>query len=123
VAEGAVAAILRSGEAFIKALTNSESLTIAAEVDRPSESAVAVLADAEILLPLEGLIDKEAELARLRKSLTDLNKQKSATESKLANEGFTSRAPAEVVENLRSKQAELISQIASVESAMKALGG
>ena len=43
--------------------------------DRPADSAVAVLPDAEIILPLEGLIDKEAEAARLRKTLADLDKQ------------------------------------------------
>jgi valyl-tRNA synthetase len=123
LAEGPVAAILKSGEVFIKSLTNSETLTIAAQVDRPSDCAVAVLGDAEILLPLEGLIDKEAELARLRKEKTDKEKQKSATDSKLNNEAFVSRAPAEVVENLRVKLAELIAQIATIEAAIKALTG
>jgi len=121
LADGPVAAILRSGESFLKALTNSESLTIAAQADRPKDCAVLALGDAEIILPLEGLIDKSAELARLRKSLTDLEKQKNATESKLGNEGFTSRAPAEVVEKLRSKLSELIAQIAVVEAAIEAL--
>jgi valyl-tRNA synthetase len=121
LADGPVAAILKSGESFIKALTNSETLTIASQADRPRECAVTVLGDAEILLPLEGLIDKPAELARLRKSLTDLEKQRSATESKLGNEGFTSRAPAEVVEKLKAKLSELVAQIAVVEAAIAAL--
>jgi valyl-tRNA synthetase len=123
LAEGPVAAILQSGEAFIKALTNAETLTIASQVDRPAECAVAVLGDAEILLPLEGLIDKQAEQSRLRKSLADAEKQKSATESKLNNEAFISRAPADVVEKLRLKLAELIAQIATIEAAIKALTG
>ena len=84
---------------------------------------MAVLGDAEILLPLEGLIDKQAEQARLRKSLQELEKQKSATESKLSNEAFTSRAPAEVVENLRTKLAELVAQISVVEAAISAMLG
>ena len=121
LADGPVAAILKSGEAFLKALTNSETLTIAAQADRPADCAVAVLGDAEILLPLEGLIDKAAEEARLRKSLADLEKQKGATEAKLNNEGFTSRAPAEVVEKLRAKLAELVGQLAVVEAAIAAL--
>ena len=54
LAEGPVAAILKSGEAFIKSLTNAETLTIDSRVDRPGECAVVVLGDAEILLPLEG---------------------------------------------------------------------
>jgi valyl-tRNA synthetase len=82
-----------------------------------------VLGDAEILLPLEGLIDKQAELSRLRKSLQDLEKQRSSTESKLSNEAFTSRAPAEVVEALRTRLVELVAQISTVEAAIRAMLG
>jgi valyl-tRNA synthetase len=115
LAEGPVAAILKSGESFIKSLTNAETLTIASQADRPQECAVAVLGDAEILLPLEGLIDKEAESARHRKSLTDIEKQITSIQSKLGNEGFVKRAPAEVVEQQKAKLAELLSQKAALE--------
>ncbi len=123
LAEGPVAAILKSGESFIKALTNAETLTIASRADRPSECAVAVLGDAEILLPLEGLLDKEAELARKeaelakhRKSLKDTEKQIAAFESKLSNEAFLAKAPPELVEQTRTKLAELIAQKAALEA-------
>ena len=72
-------------------------MTIAPAADRPAESAVAVLPEVEIILPLSNLIDKEAEAARLRKALADLDKQLAAVQAKLRNESFTSRAPAEVV--------------------------
>jgi valyl-tRNA synthetase len=115
VADGPVAAILKSGEAFIKALTNAETLTIDAQADRPPGCAVAVLGDAEILLPLEGLIDKDAEAARHRKSLADIEKQITPLRSKLGNEGFLARAPAEVVDQQRTKLAELLAQKAALE--------
>jgi valyl-tRNA synthetase len=115
VAEGAVADRLRRGEAFIKALTGAESLAVGAETDaRPADSAVVVLADAEVVLPLEGLIDKEAEKAKLRKSLGDLDKQIAPLRGKLSNEAFVSRAPADVVASSRAKLAELETQRASV---------
>ena len=79
-----------------------------------------VLADAEIVLPLEGLIDKEAELAKLRKSLADLDRQIAPLRAKLANESFTSRAPAEVVAASREKLAELEAQHASVAGLVEA---
>ncbi len=116
LAEGPVAAILKSGESFIKSLTNAETLTIAPQADRPKECAVAVLGDAEILLPLEGLIDKEAEATRHRKSLADIEKQIAALQSKLGNEGFLARAPAEVIEQSKSKLAELIAQRTALRS-------
>ena len=114
VAEGVVAERLRQGEAFLKSLTNAGSLTISPKAERPAESAVAVLADAEIILPLEGLIDKQAECAKMRKSLADLDRQISPLRAKLNNEAFVSRAPAEVVEAQRTKLAELETQHAAV---------
>jgi len=116
LASGAVSAMLRAGEPFIKALTGSETLTIVEAAERPKECAVAVLADAEIILPLEGLIDKEAEAVRHRKALADIDKQLAAIRGKLANEGFLSRAPAEVVQQQRAKEAELVAQRAAVEA-------
>ena len=120
VAEGVVADRLRLGETFIKALTGSGSLAIGLEADaRPADVAVAVLADAEVVLPLEGLIDKEAEQAKLRKALADLDKQIAPLKGKLSNDGFVSRAPAEVVATSRAKLAELESQRASVAALLE----
>jgi valyl-tRNA synthetase len=119
VCEDRVAARLRAGEAFIKSLTNASSLTIAATADRSSDSAVAVLSDAEVVLPLEGLIDKQAECAKLRKTLTELDRQMAPLRAKLANEAFVSRAPAEVVAGERAKLSELESQRMVVVSLMQ----
>ncbi len=121
VAEGIVADRLRSGESFIKSLTGAGSIEITADgSNRPAESAVTVLADAEIVLPLEGLIDKEAELAKLKKSLADLDRQIAPLRAKLANESFTERAPAEVVATARDKLSELEAQHASVAALVEA---
>jgi valyl-tRNA synthetase len=114
VAEGAVADRLKRGEAFIKSLTNAADLTIVAAAERPADSAVVVLADSEVILPLAGLIDKEAERAKLKKSLADLDKQIHPLKAKLSNEGFISRAPADVVQAQREKLAELEAQRQSI---------
>ena len=110
VAEEPVATLLRRGEAAIKALTDSSSLTIVRAADRPADAAVTVLADAEIILPLEGLIDRGAELARARKAVADLDKQLVGVRAKLANEQFVANAKPEVVEVQRAKLAELENQ-------------
>ncbi len=109
-----VASILRLGEAHIRSLTNAASLTIVAQIDRPSESAVTVLGDAEIILPLEGLIDRKAETERNNKALADIDKQLASIQAKLNNEGFVSRAKPDVVEQQRAKGAELIAQRATI---------
>ena len=69
-----------------------------------------MLPDAEIILPLEGLIDKEAERAKMRKSLADFEQQIGGLRAKLGNESFVARAPAEVVAQSRAKLAELEAQ-------------
>jgi valyl-tRNA synthetase len=114
-----VASILRSGEAFIRSLANASTVMIAERAERPAECAVAVLGDAEILLPLEGLIDRKAEEARHRKALVDLDKQIGPARAKLDNENFVSRAKPEVVAQLRTKLAELEAQR---EAVLKLLG-
>ena len=110
VAQGNVADWLRQGEPFLRGLLPAESITIVSSIERPAECAVAVLPEAEIILPLEGLIDKEAERAKMRKSLAEFEKQIAGLRSKLANESFVARAPAEVVTQSRAKLAELESQ-------------
>jgi valyl-tRNA synthetase len=110
VAQGIFAEWLKQGEPFLRGLLPAESVTIVPATDRPAECAVAVLPDAEIILPLAGLIDKEAELVKLRKSLADFEKQIGGLRSKLANESFVARAPAEVVTQTRAKLAELEGQ-------------
>jgi valyl-tRNA synthetase len=70
----------------------------------------------EVILPLEGLIDHEAERAKQRKALADLERQIGSLQSKLANESFVARAPAQVVAQTRAKLAELESQRAAVGS-------
>ncbi len=99
------------GSAYIRSLSPAASVTIVdTAIDRPPDCAVAVLPEAEIILPLAGLIDKEAELAKHRKTLADLERQIGGHRSKLANESFVARAPAEVVEQARAKLAELEAQ-------------
>ncbi len=81
---------------------------------------MAVLPDVEVILPLEGLIDQEAERVKQRKVLADLERQIGTLRSKLANESFVKRAPAEVVKQTRSKLGELESQYAAVETLLAA---
>ncbi|MBX2825995.1 MAG: valine--tRNA ligase [Gammaproteobacteria bacterium] len=67
------------------------------------EAAIALVDDMQILIPLAGLIDKEAELARLDKEITKLDKEVDRLTAKLGNQGFLSKAPDAVVEKEREK--------------------
>jgi valyl-tRNA synthetase len=59
----------------------------------------------QILIPLAGLIDKDAETARLNKEIEKIQKGLAGVEGRLSNPNFTDKAPADVVEQVR-KQAE-----------------
>jgi valyl-tRNA synthetase len=114
VAAEAVASILRRGEAFLLSLTGAAAVRIEAAAERPAQGAVTVLPWAEVHLPLAGVIDTQAEEARNRKALADLDRQLTAVQAKLRNESFLSRAPADVVEQQRAKESELAAQRAAV---------
>jgi valyl-tRNA synthetase len=123
VAAEPAAGRLRQGEPFIRSLTPAARLTIAAAAERPTESALAVLPEVEIILPMANLIDKEAEAARLRKALADLDRQLASVQGKLRNESFIGRAPADVVAQQRAREAELLAQRATIVAVLGAAAG
>ncbi len=65
---------------------------------------------------MAGLVDKDAELARLDKELEKVVKEIETIESKLANEGFVSRVPAAVVEKERERLTANIEAKAKIEA-------
>ncbi len=87
-------------------LARLESLTLGGPDKRPAKSAVVVTADFEVLVPMIGLIDFEAERARLSKEIQKTEAEWQRSSGKLKNAGFVDRAPAEVVEKEREKLAE-----------------
>ncbi len=107
---------LADNEAFLKTLARLESITVLeSEADAP-ESAVALVGEMKVLIPMAGLIDKDAELARLKKELDKLRKERERLEKKLANDNFVSRAPAEVVEKERKKLEDVLSALTNLEA-------
>ncbi len=75
--------------------------------DEAPESATALVGEMKVLIPLAGLIDKDAELARLGKELGRLAGDIERCEGKLANRNYVERAPAHVVDKERERLAEL----------------
>ena len=88
-------------------LAKIESLSITTPGDKPKTSAAVIVDGASVLVNLEGIIDFDKESARLEKEINKLAKEISGMEKKLSNEGFLSKAPAEVVAGVREKHAAL----------------
>ncbi|MCC5797424.1 MAG: valine--tRNA ligase [Methylophaga sp.] len=84
-------------------------------------AATALVGKMEILIPLEGLIDKEAEIARLDKEISKLDKVIQQSSGKLKNENYVAKAPADVVEKERAKLAELQQALSQLQQQRVAL--
>ncbi len=84
-------------------LARLESVTVLKTGDDAPESATALVGDMQVLIPMAGLIDKEAELARLTKEIDKLQKDIERIQAKLSNEKFVHRAPDAVVQKERDK--------------------
>jgi valyl-tRNA synthetase len=89
----------------------------------PSAGAAhAVLADGtELIVPLGGIVDLKKECAKLRSELDQLDKQLDSLSKRLENEGFTSRAPAHVVDSERKKKDEWLKRRDQLAEKVKAV--
>ncbi|MGE6442027.1 valine--tRNA ligase [Psychrobacter sp. NPDC078409] len=104
-----------------KALAKVESLEIVKEGDEVPLSSSSMVGQLRVLVPMKGLIDPTAELARLGKSYDKLKGQADGIARKLGNEGFVSKAPAAVVDAEKAKLAELEGQLTAMTAQMEQL--
>jgi valyl-tRNA synthetase len=114
---------LDENQQFLSALAKLETITILNSNDEAPLSASAFIGDLTVLIPMAGLIDKDAEIARLNKAMDKLNQDAERTRGKLNNERFVSKAPAAVIdkEKAKLKEAEsalekLMAQKADIEA-------
>ena len=98
---------------FLKIIPLS-SHWLANDEDAP-ESATALVGEMKILIPLAGLIDKDAELARLDKEIGKLQVNVDKTTAKLVNKNFVDKAPHAVVEKERERLAEMTKSIEQLQ--------
>jgi valyl-tRNA synthetase len=97
---------LAASRPYLDFLARTESVTVLAPGQEPPESALALVGEMQVLIPMAGLIDKEAELKRLDKEIARLEGDVARTQAKLANPSFVDKAPAAVVDKERERMAE-----------------
>lgn len=94
---------------FLKAMGRLADIRPLAEGEEAPLSVNKLVNGAELLIPMAGFIDKDAELARLDKELEKVEKDITTLDSKLSNDGFVSRAPEAVVAKERERLATCLS--------------
>ena len=109
-----------NGALFFTRLASASELHVAESFE--IESAVTlVTADAKIYIPMDELVDKEAELKRLNKELANAEKELAFNEKKLSNQGFVAKAPEKVIADVRSNVAKFTEKIKMIKAAIEAL--
>lgn len=109
-----------NGISILNKLAYATQITIGQAFD--IEGAVTIVTnDAKVYIPMDELVDKKAELARLNKELETAKKQFAQVNGKLNNQGFLSKAPAQVVEGVKKDFETLTERILLIESSISAL--
>ncbi|WP_137744278.1 valine--tRNA ligase [Robertmurraya siralis] len=115
--------VLDKNRSYLERFCNPEELEIGKNILIPDKAMTAVVTGAEIILPLEGLINIAEEIARLEKELDKWNKEVERVQKKLRNEGFVKKAPEKVIAEERVKEADYLEKRAAVELRIKELKG
>ncbi len=97
---------LQVNEITLAKLARLESISTLGAGQTAPMSATALVGDMQVLVPMAGLIDTRAELARLDKEIKRLEGEIKRVAGKLSNQGFVAKAPPAVIEKERAKQAE-----------------
>ncbi|RTR02030.1 valine--tRNA ligase [Halomonas nitroreducens] len=97
---------LAANRLFLSKLAKLERIDWLADPDQAPLAATQLVGDMEVLVPMAGLIDKDAELARLAKEIDKQDKLIGGIEKKLGNESFVAKAPEAVVQKERDKLAD-----------------
>jgi valyl-tRNA synthetase len=114
-ADAVDAARATANEATLKSLAKLESITLLAAGDAAPVSVTKLIGATELLIPMAGLIDKEAELARLEKEVAKLTQECGRIEGKLGNEAFVAKAPEAVIIKEREKLADYQVQLTKLK--------
>ena len=108
-------------EELLAKVGRTESVRLLSADQEPPPSATALLGEMRVLVPLEGIIDIEAERARLTKKQTGLRTDLGKSRGKLDKPDFVNNAPAEVVTKEKERARELEGQISKLQEQLEKL--
>lgn len=95
---------LKANEIYLISMAKLDRITVLENENDAPESAFALVSEVKILIPMAGIIDKDAEMARLNKEINRLESEEIRFKTKLSNSNFTDKAPKAVVEKETEKR-------------------
>ncbi|MCP5205093.1 MAG: valine--tRNA ligase [Pseudomonadales bacterium] len=113
---------LRDNTQFLRKLARLESADWLEAGDTAPVAATALVGELEILVPMAGLIDREAELARLSREIDKLEKDLARVQGKLGNPAFVAKAPAAVVAKEQEKMQAQQQALATLQEQARNIG-
>ncbi|MDK7882858.1 valine--tRNA ligase [Lactobacillus iners] len=113
--------ILLDNRDYVENFLHPKSLVVDTNVVAPKLAKSAVIAGAQIFVPLAELVDLSEEIAKMDKKIDHLQEEVKRCKAKLANKGFVDHAPEAVIEKEKAKQADYESQLAGAVQRLKEL--
>ncbi|KJY58522.1 Valine--tRNA ligase [Lactobacillus kimbladii] len=113
--------ILTENEEYVKNFLHPKNLTIATDVTAPKLAKTAVIAGAQIFVPLADLVNIDDEIKRMTKEEKDLQAEVERSTKKLNNQGFVAHAPEVVINKEKAKKADYENQLQNVQERIQEL--
>jgi len=110
---------LAANRIYLDFLARLESVTVLSDNDSAPESATALVGEMKVLIPMAGLIDKEAECARLEKEMGKTQDNIDRINNKLNNPGFVAKAPEAVVAKEKTKLEEFDATLTNLKQQLE----
>lgn len=121
VAENSQKELLENYQNYLQKLAKVQKTEIEIDLKKPKSSIAAVVQNIEIYLPLEGLIDINDEIEKLKKQSEKLEKELQKINSKLLNDKFLEKAPESIIKKEREKHEEVKTKLDKTKEILKGL--
>ncbi|MBL7573384.1 valine--tRNA ligase [Staphylococcus saccharolyticus] len=112
---------LKDNTSYLNKFCNPSDLTIDTEISIPEKAMTSVVVAGKVVLPLEGLVNMDKEIARLEKELDKLQSELDRVDKKLSNENFVNKAPERIINEEKEKQRHYQEKYSGVKSRIEQL--
>ncbi|WP_370427061.1 valine--tRNA ligase [Actinobacillus pleuropneumoniae] len=113
--------ILAENDRLLKAMAKLDSVQVLSADENAPLSVAKLVGNVEVLIPMAGFINKEAELARLTKEIEKMRGEITRIENKLGNEAFVAKAPEAVIAKEREKMQEYQNGLEKLQTQYQAI--